>query len=104
MRTEVALMGAPALAIAVWFAWDSLRWLRIAAQGDSQCNGVVVRRRHAYLMSGVKGLAAMAVPGSVLAYALGAHVPWAVAGPPIVIMSVYLADREWHRILLNPPA
>lgn len=104
MRTDVVVVGALASAIAVWFAWGGLRWLRVASQGSSECGGFAVNPRDAYLRAAIRGVGAAAVLGCIVAYALGAHVMWAIVGPPFIIMGVYVAERQWYLFLRKRPA
>ena len=104
MRSEMIWLWTLASAIALWFVWGSLQWVRVGLRGASSCDGRVVEPDKAYLRAALKGAAALAVLGCVAVYGFGGSTAWAIAGPPVVLLLSYLAEREWYRSLGRPSA
>ena len=90
-------LWAAAAVLALWFARDAVRWLRAGIRGASSCDGRGVEPGRAYRMAAFKASAALAVPGCLAIFALGGSAAWVIAGPPMVILLSYLADRQWYR-------
>lgn len=84
-----------ALLISSWLVWVGVRLLQKAGRSGALCTSTP---RQARRLAFWHLTAAVGIPICVVLYAVGGHVGWAIAGPPVILLFlaavVRLSQRE----------
>ncbi len=87
MDWRLMMMAGMALLIMIWFGMDAYLRIRALSRGVALEDQGAASVSHVYVVAACRITVVLGVPAFVIAYGAGADIMWAVAGPPVVLLT-----------------